>query len=141
MRYIILFLMLLVGIAYSNEYDHEFVTLELLEIHDGDTIKANILLPLGLVMTRETVRFDYDTWEIGHRTGKNIDDSERILGLAAKNDLDKLLRSGKIIGVPFTKDKRDHFGRLLLKPIVIQPNNQQIDVHTHMKEKGYIRHD
>lgn len=134
---------ILLAFLFLASVDTEFpqyVTLEVISVHDGDTIKANVHLPGGVSLNNESVRFDYDAWEVGNRNGQNVTDVEVAKGKKARQDLlDIFERSDKIYGTFFAKSNRDSFGRLLLKPTAKLKNGKILDISQEMKNRGNLR--
>ena len=127
-------------LMFPYEDFKQYVEIDVISVHDGDTIKANVILPGKVSLINENVRFDYDAWEVGHRNGKNITDAEKIKGQKAKKDFEELLEnSDKVYGEFFSKDTRDSFGRLLIKPTLKMKDGSIVELNKYMADKGNIR--
>lgn len=136
---IILFFILFRNECFAKEFP-QYVKIELLSAHDGDTIKANIHLPANIILSNEYVRFDYDAWEISSRTGQKITLKEKESGKKALQDLLDIFEETDIIyGEFFAKTNRDSFGRLLIKPTLKMKDGSVVDLRKYMEEKGNIR--
>lgn len=87
---------------------------------DGDTIHADLLLPYGIVLEKQTIRAsDYDAWESRkiRRSVGPISDAEIARGKRAKEHLQRLVSDGPIyLEAPGkNEEQRDSYGRLLGK--------------------------
>jgi hypothetical protein len=134
-------LSLFILLAPINDVEFpQYVQLEVLDVHDGDTIKANVHLPGGVSLNNESVRFNYDAWEVGRRNGQKVTDEEIVKGKKARQDLlDIFERSSTIYGTFFAKSNRDSFGRLLIKPTAKLKDGSILNISEEMKSKGNLR--
>src|SRR5581483_1493408 len=62
-------------------------------IHDGDTLKADIVCPFGLTIRDKSIRAaGYDSWEINRtRQTVHVSDVELVRGRQAKDALQELI--------------------------------------------------
>lgn len=111
---------------------------EVIAIHDGDTIKARIDLGWGVSIT-DTVRFlDFDAWEITkQRRTVDVTDEEVKKGKIAKEALIAMLKDRKVYCL--RTGKREVYGRILTKLYYVDKNGKLIDVSQAMKESGHER--
>jgi len=117
-----------------------YVKLDIVDVHDGDTVKANIILPADIILSRQAVRFDYDAYEVGSRGKLVITEEEKKKGRKARQDLIDLFEESSIIyGEFFATSTRDSFGRLLIKPTAITKDGKIINVKLYMEELGNVR--
>lgn len=88
--------------------------LENIEVKDGDTIQADIILPFDITLRNQTIRAaDYDSPEISrHRQKVEISDEEIKQGMLAKRFLADKLLIGKLYIAQY-KRNRDIYGRIL----------------------------
>lgn len=127
-------------LVFNDNDFKQYVKIEVISVHDGDTIKANIHLPGGVSLNNESVRFDYDAWEIGNRNGQNVTPKEIVKGKKARQDLlDIFERSDIIYGTFFAKSNRDSFGRLLIKPVAKLKDGSVLDIRQEMETLGNLR--
>jgi len=83
---------------------------------DGDTLEADIDLPMRVTLRQEMIRCaGYDAWEENkRRRSVNVTDEEVIKGKAATEALKSLIASGQLM-VQLEEDDRDVYGRVLAR--------------------------
>lgn len=82
------------------------------EIHDGDTLTADVKLGFNVILTHQTIRFkDFDAWEIstGRRTVK-VTPEEIQKGLQARDFVVNLLKKTQF---KITDGKYDIYNRIV----------------------------
>ena len=74
------------------------VLLSNIRVIDGDTVEADIHLPLDIVVQKQSIRLaGYDAWESSkRRRSVNVTDEEVIKGKEATEALEALLASGSV---------------------------------------------
>jgi endonuclease YncB( thermonuclease family) len=83
---------------------------------DGDTLEADIDLPMRVTLRQEMIRCaGYDAWEANkRRRSVNVTDEEVTKGKAATEALKSLIASGQLM-VQLEEDDRDVYGRVLAR--------------------------
>lgn len=123
------------------------VPVKVLEIKDGDTISADLLLPWGVTLRGQDIRENsFDAWESSKRrhsaAAGEITDAEVVKGKLAAEAFRKLLSSGEVFVEPSRTEKafgdRDVFGRVLAK-IWVAKDGAWLDVSAEMKRRGHSR--
>lgn len=118
-----------------------------LSVTDGDTIKADLLLPWDVTLRGQDIRENsYDAWESSKRRSSaaagDISDAEVLKGKLAATALKDLLGSGEVFLEPSRNSKefgaRDVYGRLLGK-LWVARGGRWIDVGHEMKRNGHDR--
>jgi endonuclease YncB( thermonuclease family) len=106
---------------------------------DGDTLEADIDLPMRVTLRQEMIRcVDYDAWESSkHRRSVNITDEEVVKGKAATEALKSLITSGHLM-VRLEEDDRDVYGRILASLFVAR-NNNLLSVADWMEANNHTR--
>ena len=106
---------------------------------DGDTLEADINLPLSITLRASTIRCsDYDAWEASkRRRSVTVTDDEIILGKAATKALSDLVSTGVLL-VQLETNERDVYGRVLAR-LFVQSEGSLISVAGWMEEQGHIR--
>lgn len=119
-----------------------YVPIEVLSVHDGDTLKANIVLPFGSVVLREqNIRLQgFDAWEINRiRQTVVITEEELHKGREAKAALIKLLTATGTRVYAQPSDDKGAYGRVSAVLAVQQADGKLVDVASWMKERGHGR--
>lgn len=83
-----------------------------IEVHDGDTLTADVKLGFNVVLTHQTIRFkDFDAWEIstGRRTVK-VTPEETQKGIKARDFVVNLLKKSQF---KITDGKYDIYNRIV----------------------------
>lgn len=106
MRYIILLAFLLVSaLAVAQPNFEKYYNAEVASVYDGDTVRMNIELGLGLWLKNESVRlYGINTPEI-----RGV---ERPQGIVSRDALINML-DGRRVALQTYDDKRGKYGRLL----------------------------
>lgn len=106
---------------------------------DGDTLEADIDLPMRVTLRQEMIRcVDYDAWEANkRRRSVNVTDEEVVKGKAATEALKDLIESGRLL-VQLEEDDRDVYGRVLAR-LFIAKNNTLLSVADWMTTEGHTR--
>jgi len=116
-----------------------------IRVIDGDTLEADIQLPLDLVVQKQSIRLTgYDAWEASkRRRSVNVTDEEVIKGKEATEALKALLASGSVSIKILNEKVRDSYGRVLGEAFVywVDANEevQAISVKDHMIKNGHSR--
>lgn len=113
--------------------------LQNIEVKDGDTLNADILLPFDITLRNQNIRAaDYDAPEIStHRQTVKVTPEEIKQGLIAKRFLSNKLLVSKVYIAQYKKN-RDAYGRLL-GVLFYEENGQKELVSKLMIENGFIR--
>lgn len=108
--------------------------------HDGDTLKCDIHLGLGVVLADQSIRLlGFDAWEISRvRRTVEIDEAELAKGIAARDYLLELLAHGTPYLTPEGRG-RDPYGRVLARLTILTDRGQPIDVAEQMIRRGHDR--
>lgn len=116
----------------------ELLPAHILEIKDGDTVRATIELGWGVSVTDDIRFLDFDAWETSKRR-KTVDvtDEEIKKGKVAKEFL-TTLTSGRQLYCLHT-NQREVYGRILTKFYFYDKSNKLVDVSATMKENGHER--
>ncbi len=106
---------------------------------DGDTLEADIDLPMRVTLRQEMIRCtDYDAWESSkRRRSVNVTDEEVVKGKKATEALKSLIASGQLM-VQLEEDDRDVYGRVLARLFVAR-NNNLLSVADWMEANNHIR--
>lgn len=113
-----------------------------IRVIDGDTIEADIQLPLDIVMQKQSIRLaGYDAWEASkRRRSVNVTDEEVIKGKEATEALKALLASGSVSIKMLPERSRDSYGRVLGEALVYWADAAEpISVKDHMIKNGHSR--
>ena len=111
------------------------------EWHDADTVvNAVVRLPYGVLLEEDRgIRaIGYDAWEIGHRAGVVVTESERARGRAALAELRELSKGRTLWAEPEKRGSRDSFGRPLAR-FWLRDETGWIDVAQWARENGHTR--
>ncbi len=106
---------------------------------DGDTIEADISLPMRVTLRQEMIRCaNYDAWESSkRRRSVNVTDEEVVKGKAATEALKSLIASGQLM-VQLENDDRDVYGRVLAS-LYLEREGELISVAEWMETNKHIR--
>ena len=113
-----------------------------IRVIDGDTVEADIQLPLDIVVQKQSIRLaGYDAWEASkRRRSVNVTDEEVIKGKEATEALEALLASGSVSIKMLPKRSRDSYGRVLGEAFVYWADSAEpISVKDHMIKNGHSR--
>ena len=121
-----------------------FVPIEIITVHDGDTLRADVMLPWGVTLRNRTVRLlGVDCWEVARnrRTVGEITDEELAKGRAARDALDTMLASCIYIYLkpPPEHDEHDPYGRLHGELFAVDRKGLKIDVARWLRDHGHAR--
>ncbi len=110
-----------------------------IRVVDGDTLEADIDLPMRVTLRQEMIRcVDYDAWESSkRRRSVNVTDEEVVKGKKATEALKSLIASGQLM-VQLEENDRDVYGRVLARLFVAR-NNNLLSVADWMKANKHIR--
>lgn len=123
------------------------VPVKVLEVKDGDTITADILLPWAITIREQAIRENsFDAWESSKRRQSEaagvITDAEVAKGKVATTALKAMLEGADVYLEPTRSSKsfgeRDVFGRVLGKLWIVQ-QGKWIDVGEAMTKLGHDR--
>lgn len=123
------------------------VPIAVLDVKDGDTILADLLLPWDVTLRGQSIRENsYDAWESSKRRQSEaagpITDEEVAKGKIATDALKALLAEGEVFLEPQRKEgsygERDVFGRVLGK-LWVHRDEKWIDVGKEMIRAGHDR--
>jgi len=122
--------------ALSNkQFVEATVELDLIGVIDGDTLAANIIFPLDILLTNQRIRvLGYDAWEVTRRKG--ADDEEVKKGINARNAVIRLLQDSKITGSNIIG--KDSFGRVLCD-VYVEKNGSKISLKEYMIAEGHSK--
>lgn len=110
------------------------------QIHDVDTIKADIVLPFGVVLPSRSIRAQsYDGWEID-RTRKTviISDAELAKGKEARAALEKLISDSLGLYAVESKDP-GVYGRVSAYLYVQTKDGTMLSVARWAEDNGHVR--
>ena len=109
-------------------------------LHDGDTLNADVQFPWGVVLDDQSVRcLGYDAWEISrNRRTVRVTAAEIEKGKAAQVDLQGLLNGADAVYLSPGDEDRDPYGRLLAY-LVVWDEGELIEVADWMKQRGHTR--
>ena len=113
-----------------------------IRVIDGDTIEADIQLPLDIVVQKQSIRLaGYDAWEASkRRRSVNVTDEEVTKGKEATRALEDLLASGSVSIKMLPERSRDSYGRVLGEAFVYWADSADpISVKDHMIKNGHSR--
>lgn len=119
-----------------------FVRLRVNSIHDADTLRADILLPFGVVLPDRAIRAQgYDAHEISRvRSTVIISDAELAKGREAKAALEKLVADS--LGMyAVESDERGVYGRTSAYLYVRSKDGAMLSVAKWAEENGHCRKD
>mgnify|MGYP003117583707 CR=1 FL=1 len=116
-----------------------YYSLRNVRVIDGDTLEADIDLPMRVTLRQESIRcVDYDAWEANkRRRSVNVTDEEVVKGKAATEALKSLIASGQLM-VQLEEEDRDVYGRVLAR-LYVAREQELISVADWMTEKGHVR--
>jgi endonuclease YncB( thermonuclease family) len=131
------------------------IPIRVLEVKDGDTISADLLLPWDVTLRDQDIREStYDAWEASKRrrsvAAGEITGEEVEKGIAATAALKALLEGSRVFLEPSNRTRqdqgqlgdklgeRDNYGRVLGK-LWVARGGKWIDVGTEMKRGGHLR--
>jgi endonuclease YncB( thermonuclease family) len=110
------------------------------EWHDADTAtRAVVRLPYGVSIEATIRADDYDAAEIGSRTGSDVSESEKASGKHAVEELRRLSVGRTLYVVPSHGGKRDSFGRLLGKLVLVDGGKRETWLREWAIANGYTR--
>jgi endonuclease YncB( thermonuclease family) len=119
-----------------------------IEVKDGDTIEADLILPWSVTLRAQSIRENsFDAWESSKRrqsgaVGGEISDAEVVKGKLAKEFLKTLLERNEVFVEPTRNAKgfgdRDVYGRVLGK-LWVARDGKWIDVGAEMISHGHQR--
>jgi endonuclease YncB( thermonuclease family) len=106
---------------------------------DGDTLEADISLPMRVTLRQEMIRCaNYDAWESSkRRRSVNVTDEEVVKGKAAAAALEALIKSGQLM-VQLENDDRDVYGRVLAS-LYLEREGELISIAEWMEANNHIR--
>ena len=118
-----------------NEYP-----VDRIRVIDGDTIECDILLPLGITLRQEEIRFsDYDAWESSRRRRSvKITDEELVKGKQATALFKELLETSSMT-IILEGDGRDVYGRVLGRPVIYSNNGARFMLADFMLDNNMWR--
>lgn len=130
--------LLLLCSVCAAEQPQQAVPCQVINVHDGDTLTVDLILPFGITLRERSIRaYGYDAWEISrNRRTVKITANELVRGKLAKTALEQLIAEGKL----FAEDsgERDPYGRTSAR-LWIQKDQDWINVATWMQEHGHCR--
>lgn len=134
-----LFMMLLGQVPPEEQPNVPLYALHNIEVKDGDTIRADIVLPFGVALLGQDIRAaDYDAPEISrHRQTVQITDEELKQGMIAKRFISDFILVNKVYISPYKKT-RDVYGRIL-GLLYYEDQGKVKSLGNLMKERGFIR--
>lgn len=116
-------------------------------IHDADTIKGDVVLPLGVQLAGRSIRASgYDAWEVDRNRSRSAEfkgftdeqwATENARGVHARDELTKLARGGQWYIEPV--DDNAAYGRIEAKLFVVVSSGRVVDVKTWATENGHVR--
>jgi endonuclease YncB( thermonuclease family) len=116
------------------------VPVEVISIHDADTLRVNVLLPFGITLRDKSIRaFGYDAWEVSRtRQTVKVTENEIVKGKAARAALAKLIETGTLYVVDSTA--ADPYGRTSAWLYVRRKDDGRfVSVAAYMKNAGHCR--
>lgn len=115
------------------------VPVEVISLHDADTLRVNVLLPFGVTLRNKSIRaFGYDAWEISRtRQTVKVNASEIEKGKAAKAALEQLIATGTLYVVE--SGEADPYGRTSAWLYVRTKAGDWISVAAWMEKEGHCR--
>lgn len=128
-------------VAFAIADDRGRFPIDVIEVHDGDTILARILLPWKISLGPEQIRaVNYDAWEISRaRRTVEITDGEIAKGKAAREFVATIAKERKLYVTPQAGGKRDVYGRVLAEFWFRGDGGEWVDLGKLMTEKGHVR--
>jgi hypothetical protein len=136
MRRFLLAILLLPHSLFAAEIE---LPLDNVQIVDGDTVVADVLMPWSVTLRKQVIRAnDYDAWEASTaRKTVNVTPAEIVKGKAAKADLAALVgRASSVVVVP--SEKREAYGRRL-GSLKVVAGGKSVNVADFMRERGHCR--
>ena len=110
------------------------------EWHDADTAtRAVVRLPYGVSIEGTIRAEDYDAAEVGSRTGSDVSESEKATGKRAVEELRRLSVGRTLYLVPSRGGKRDNFGRLLGRLVLVDGGKRETWLREWAFDNGYAR--
>ena len=98
------------------------------DVHDGDTIKGTIELPLGISYTGSIRAKGYDAFELSEPKGK-----------PAQEYLNKLTKVSRFfVGISLTEKQKDSFGRVLGTLMYEDKDGNMIMLSDDMRKHGFV---
>lgn len=112
-----------------------------IRVIDGDTVEADIEMPLSIVLRAQSIRFTgYDAWEASkRRRSVNVTDEEVAKGKRASKALESFLKSGIVVVDLCSLNQRDSYGRVLATAFVVWGGSEKLSVADHMSKNGHTR--
>lgn len=112
-----------------------------IRVIDGDTVEADIEMPLSIVLRSQNIRFTgYDAWEASkRRRSVNVTDEEVVKGKRAAKALESFLKSGTVVVDLCSLEQRDSYGRVLATAFVVWGDSEKLSVADHMIKNGHTR--
>lgn len=115
--------------------------LTVIDVHDGDSLRADIHLPFGIDLRNQPIRaYGYDAWELARQREQvigKITDGEISKGKEARDDLKFLLTQGRLYGED--SGERDPHGRVSVKLYLKLKNQGWLDIADWMEAHGHLR--
>lgn len=106
-----------------------------LSVHDGDTIRAEVLLGFDVAFTTTLRLVGIQAPEVG---GPNVSAEEKAAGIAARDFLRTLLdQPDSLLYVRTEKDRAEGRGRYLATLYAERPNGQVVDLNARMVAEGH----
>ncbi len=110
------------------------------EWHDADTAtRAVVRLPYGVSIEGTIRADDYDAAEIGSRTGSAVSEQEKAIGKQAVEELRRLSVGRTLYVVPSHGGRRDSFGRLLGRLVLVDGGKRETWLRDWAIANGYTR--
>jgi hypothetical protein len=142
MRFATLCLLAPVLLPCSTHAQENWYRLQRVEVHDADTVKADVIFPWGVTLREQSVRLHgADAWEVTKtRRTVNVTDAEIVKGKKALAEFQALLAKGRLEVSPLTYEGTDSvYGRIEAKWRIVNPDGKTIDVAAWIKEQGHER--
>ena len=117
-----------------------FVRLRVNSIHDADTLRADMLLPFGVVLPDRAIRAQgYDAWELSRvRSTVVISDAELAKGKEAQAALQKLISDS--LGIYAVESKEAGvYGRVSAYLYVQNKDGTMLSVARWAEDNGHVR--
>jgi hypothetical protein len=110
------------------------------EWHDADTAtRAVVRFPYGVSIEGTIRAEDYDAAEIASRTGTDVSESEKAIGKQAVEELRRMSVGRTLYVVPSHGGRRDNFGRLLGKFVLVDGGKRETWLREWAISNGYTR--
>lgn len=116
------------------------VPLDVIAVHDGDTLYADIRMPFGdIVLRNQSIRMQgVDCWEVSkRRTTVQVTDAEIRKGLKARDAVRRIVARADSVWVEPTS-ARDPYGRVAGR-VHVYFDGKLIDLAGWLKENGHDR--